>query len=233
MHAVSCLALAFFQEDAGSIQHDVHWMMIFMGIIAIAVIAGFLGVCIAGLTGLRLIRKFEGMAERAEAKVSPMVEKTRLLIEDVGPKVRTISTNVEQITYTVRTKVDEYSATADEINRTVKDANKRTQEKVARVDGMVNEALNTAHHVSRTVQDSVRKPVQQLAGIIEAVKRGAETLVNRSPFKRNVETVVEVDERTTYGTTAAGTPVAARYTTVRETTTPTAASETKRVTPYG
>ena len=233
MHAVSCLALAFFQQDMGSMPHDLHLIMIFLLIMMIAVVLGFVGIAVGGLMGLKLFRKLEEMAERAEGKVSPMLDKTHALVEELSPKVRTITTNVEQISYTVRTKVDEYSATADEINRTVKDANKRTQEKVARVDGMVNEALNTAHHVSRTVQDSVRKPVQQIAGIIAAVKRGAETLVERSPFKRHVETVVEVDERTTYGTTAAGTPVSARYTTVRETTTPTPASETKRVTPYG
>jgi methyl-accepting chemotaxis protein len=230
MHAIGCLALAFFQEDAGAIQHDVHLMMIFMGIIMAGVVFGFLGVGIAGLMGLKLVRKLEEMAERAEGKVSPVLEKTHALVEELSPKLRTITTNVEQISYTVRTKVDEYTVTADEINRTVKDANKRTQEKVARVDGMVNEALNTAHHVSRTVQDSVRKPVQQIAGIIAAVKRGAETLVDRSPFKRPAQSTVVVEEFRTYETPAAGTAAGSgRYTTTAQ----GGPAETKRRTPYG
>ncbi len=230
MHAVSCLALAFLQEDAGALQHDVHLMMIFMGIIAVAVILGFLGVGVAGLMGLKLFTKLEEMAERAEGKVSPVLEKTHALVEELTPKMRTITTNVEQISYTVRTKIDEYSATADEINRTVKDANARTKEKVARVDGMVNEALNTAHHVSRTVQDSVRKPVQQVAGIIAAIKRGAETLVDRSPFKRHAQSTVVVEEFRTYETPAAGTSASSgRYTTTAQ----GGPAETKRTTPYG
>jgi len=253
MQSFSCLALAFLQDDAGSVQHDVHLMMIFMGIIAVAVIAGFLGVGIAGLMGLKLFRKLEQMAERAEGKVSPMLDKTRVLVEELSPKVRTITTNVEQISYTVRTKVDEFSATATEINRTVKEANTRTQEKVARVDGMVSEALNTAQHVSRTVQESVRKPVQQIAGIIAGLRRGVETLVERSPFKRQVapvpgervHTAADYSSRV-YGGSSAG-PYAAptseaeatagsagRYRSATgETTTPNAPSETKRVTPYG
>ncbi len=158
--------------------------------------------------GLKLFRKLEEMAERAEGKVSPVLEKTHALVEELSPKVRTITTNVEQISYTVRTKIDEYSATADEINRTVKDANKRTQEKVARVDGMVNEALNTAHHVSRTVQDSVRKPVQQIAGVISAVKRAAETWAERMPFKRHPQTTVVVEEFREYETPTTGTSAA-------------------------
>jgi methyl-accepting chemotaxis protein len=228
MQSLGCLALAFFQNDMGSVSHDVHLMMIFMGIIMVGVVFGFLGVGIAGLAGLKLIRKFEEMAERAEGKVSPVLDKTRVLVEELGPKVRTITTNVEQITYTVRGKVDEYSTTADEINRTVKDANKRTQAQVSRVDGMVSEALHTAQNVSRTVQEGVRKPVQQIAGIVAAVKKGVETLVERSPFKRHVQTEA-AEYATAYDTPPPAEPSRYATTTVETKTVET----TKRMTPYG
>ncbi len=143
-------------------------------------------------------------------------------------RVRTITTNVEQITYTVRGKVDEFSATADEINRTVKDANKRTQAQVARVDGMVNEALESVHNVSRTVQEGVRKPVQQVAGIVAALKRGVETLVERSPFKRHVHTAAE-EYATAYDTPPPAERARYATTTVETKTVET----TKRMTPYG
>jgi methyl-accepting chemotaxis protein len=224
MQSISCLGLALLQGDAGTIPHDVHLMMIFMGIIMVAVAIGFLGVSVAGVQALRLMRKGEEMAERLEGKVSPMADKTRALVEELGPKVTTITKNVEQITYTVRGKVDEFAATADDINNTVKDANKRTQAQVARVDGLVNEALNTAHSVSRTVQDGVRKPVQQIAGIVAGLKKGVETWVDRSPFARHADASAE--ERRPYDTASP------RYTeaeTIVETTT----VETKRMTPYG
>lgn len=236
MQSLGCLALAFLQDDA-LLQHDLHLIMIFMAIIAVAVIAGFLGICIAGLMGLKLIRKLESMAERAEGKVSPLLEKSRVLVEQIGPKVHTITTNVEQISYTVRSKVDEFGVTADEINRTVKDANKRTQAHVARVDGIVNEAVNTAHNVSRTVQDNVRKPVQQIAGIIAGLKKGIETWVDRSPFKRHVPPAEEYrayEPPSAVYEAAVAAEAAARpgytTTTVVETVETT---QTKRVTPYG
>jgi methyl-accepting chemotaxis protein len=222
MQSISCLALALLQDDAGALQHDLHLIMIFMGIIMAGVVLGFLGIAIGGLMGLKLFRKLEEMAERADAKLSPMLDKTHALVEELGPKVTTITKNVEQISYTVRGKVDEFAATADEINRTVKDTNKRTQAQVARVDGLVNEALNTAQSVSRTVQEGVRKPVQQIAGIIAAVKTGIETWVDRSPFKRNVQRAAEeygrYEEPTEFTTTTT------EYTTT---------TESKRTTPYG
>jgi hypothetical protein len=185
MQSLGCLALAFLQDDAALLR-NVHWMTIFLGIVAAAVVIGFLGMCVAGIKVLQLLIKAQQMAERLEGKISPMVDKTHALVEELAPKIRTIASNTEQISYTVRSKVDEFGATADEINRTVKDANKRTHAHVARVDGIVNEAMHTAHNVSRTVQDSVRKPVQQIAGIIAGVKKGIETWVDRSPFKRRM-----------------------------------------------
>ena len=230
MQSLGCLAMALLQDDGG-LAHDVHLMTIFLGIVAVAVVIGFLGMCVAGVQLLRLMVKAEQLAERLEGKISPMVDKTHALVEELSPKVRTITTNVEQISYTVRTKVDEFSATADQINRTVKDANARTQEKVARVDGMVSEALNTAHNVSRTVQEGVRKPVQQIAGIVAGVKKAVETLVDRSPFKRPAQTTVVVEEFTTYETPGAASSAATgRYGTSGP---GTSASGTKRTTPYG
>lgn len=228
MQSISCLGLALLQVDEGTIPHDVHLIMIFIMIIMIAVVLGFLGISVGGLMGLKLFRKLEEMAERADAKVSPMIDKTHALVEELGPKVTTITKNVEQITYTVRGKVDEFAATADDINKTVKDANKRTQAQVARVDGMVNEALNTAHNVSRTVQEGVRKPVQQMAGVVAALRTGIETLVERSPFKRHVQTAG--DERRPYETAEAATGPG--YTTT-VTTVETESVGTKRMTPYG
>ncbi|HTV08481.1 MAG TPA: hypothetical protein VMD97_05500 [Candidatus Aquilonibacter sp.] len=222
MQSISCLALALLQDDAGALQHDLHLIMIFMMVIMIAVVLGFLGIAVGGLMGLKLFRKLEEMAEGADAKVSPVLVKTHALIEELGPKVTTITKNVEQISYTVRGKVDEFAATADEINRTVKDANKRTQAQVVRVDGIVNEAMQTAQQVSRTVQEGVRKPVLQIAGIVAAVKKGIETWVERSPFKRNVR---EAEE--TYPPYDAP----RRYTTT--TTEYTTTTESKRTTPYG
>jgi methyl-accepting chemotaxis protein len=232
MQSLGCLALALLQDDGG-LARNVHWMTIFLGIVAAAVVIGFLGMCVAGIKLLQLMVKAEQLAERLEGKFSPMIDKTHALVEELGPKIRTITTNTEQISYTVRSKVDEFSVTADELNRTVKDANKRTQAQVAHVDGIVNEALRSAQHVSRTVQEGVRKPMQQIAGIVAGVKRGVETWVERSPFKRHMPTEEEYGEYEPPPPPPryAGPNPTATSATSGPATTP--AGETKRMTPYG
>jgi methyl-accepting chemotaxis protein len=180
--------MALLQDDAGAMQHDVHLLTIFIGIIAAAVVILFVILLIGGVMALGFVKKAHAIAERVEGKASPLIDKTNALVEELSPKIRTITTNVEQISYTVRGKVDEFSATASEINRTVKDVNARTQQKVSRVDTMVTDALNSIHHVSHTIQEGVRKPVQQVAGIISGLKRGLETLAERSPLIHKMRT---------------------------------------------
>lgn len=230
MQSLGCLALALLQDDGG-LSRNVHLMTIFLGIVAAAVVIGFLGMCVAGIKLLQLMRKAEAMAERLEGKVSPMIDKTHALVEQLGPKVHSITTNVEQMSYTMRRKVDEFGVTADEINRTVKDANKRTQAQVSRVDGMVSEVLHSAQNVSRTVQEGVRRPVQQIAGIVAGLKKGVETWVDRSPFKRHVPVEEEYGYETSPPPRYAGPSATTTTTTSGPATTST--GETKRMTPYG
>src|SRR5579875_3007482 len=188
MQSLGCLGMALLQDDAGAMQHDVHLMMICMAIIAAAVIVLFVILLIGGVMALGFAKKVHAIIQRLEGKASPLIDKSYALVEELSPKIRTITTNVEQITYTVRGKVDEFSATASEINTTVKDVNARTRQKVSRVDTMVTDALNTIHHVSQTVQDGIRKPVVKVAGMVAAVKQGLETLAERSPLINRMRT---------------------------------------------
>ncbi len=188
MQSLGCLGMALLQDDMGAMQHDVHLLMIFIGIITIIMLILFLVLVAGGMMALGFVKKAHAMAERLEGKATPLIDKTHALVEELSPKIRTITTNVEQITYTVRGKVEEFSATASEINSTVKDVNARTRQKVSRVDTMITDALNTIHNVSHTIQEGVRKPVVKVAGMVAAVKRGLETLAERSPLINRMRT---------------------------------------------
>ena len=182
------LAMASFvmMQNSGLSGSDVHWLMIFGGIIAAALVVQSIGLMIAAVAATTILKKVQVMADTAEQKISPVLAKTNALLEDLGPKVRSVSTNVEQISYTVREKCDELGVTLSELNRTVAEVNAKTRVQVTRVDGMVSDALDTTEQVSKTVQEGIRVPVRQMAGIIAGLKVGLETLVEKSPFgKKN------------------------------------------------
>lgn len=174
--------MMFFLQASGLDGRDVHWLMIFAGVIAAAMVAQALGLIGSAIFASKMLKKVEHLSDSFDQKTTPVMLKATALLDDLGPKIRSVSANVEQISYTVREKCDELGATLTQINRTVVDVNARTQVHVARVDGMVADALDTTAEVSRVVQDGIRTPVRQIAGIIAGFKAGIETLAKRSPF---------------------------------------------------
>ena len=178
MSGFHSVALLWLQESGG----DVHRGTWFLFFIALALWAQAAGVMMAAFFALKMFRKIESMTNAFDRKTTPIIENMTALAAELTPKVRAITTNAEEISYTVREKCDEIGVTLTEINRTVADLNLKTRTHVGHVDAMVGEALETTEEVSRTVQDSIKKPVRQIAGIIVGLKAGLETLARRSPF---------------------------------------------------
>jgi ABC-type transporter Mla subunit MlaD len=177
--------MMYVQATDGLSGRDVHLLMIFVGVIAAALVVQAVGLVSAALVASTLLKKVQGMADASEQKISPILAKTNALLEDLSPKVRSISTNVEQISYTMREKCDEIGETLTQLNRTVGDANVKTRLQIAKVDGLVTDALDTTAEVSKAVQEGIRMPVRQIAGIIAGFRAGLETLVAKSPFGKS------------------------------------------------
>lgn len=185
MPATRGLMMFLWQSTDGLSGRDVHRLMIFVGVIATAVAIMGLGIFVAAIYAVVLLKKAGKIADRLEEKTGPILRKTSEVLEDISPKIRSISTNVEQISYTVRAKCDEAGETLTQINRTVADANNKTRSQVARVDGIVADVLHTTQQVSHVVQEGIRVPLKQIAGIVAGFKVGLETFVKNSPFGKS------------------------------------------------
>jgi len=180
------LAMAFFQDSASaaSAAHDLHEMRIYFLFIVIGLGLQAVGVLLVAVYAAMFLKTMHTISRSVHDKALPMIEKTTQLVTDLTPKINSISTNVEQVSYTVREKIDELGVTLTQLNETVAEANGRTRAQVVRVDGMVSEALDTTEEVSRTVQQGIRTPIREVAAIIAGIKVAVETLIERSPFKK-------------------------------------------------
>ncbi len=183
MPVLSGVAVVFLQESELT-RHDIHLAMIFLAIIALALVVQAIGVMISGAFAAKLLHRVDGIADIVEQRTGPMLDKTNQLLHELAPKVQSFSENAEQISSTVRAKVDELAVTVGELNDTVREFNGRTRTQVARVDGIVSDALGATEEISQTVQNGIKAPVRQIAGIIAGLKAGIETLIERSPFGR-------------------------------------------------
>ncbi len=184
MNPASSLMLFFFQSTSPEVSgRDIHLIMGSEAAIAAVMLLLLLGLLIAGIVALVYVKKLMAIVDQLHQKAMPLISKGTELVDDLSPKVRSITSNVEEISFTARAKVDEVSQTITQINRTVADINAKTQVQANRVHGIVTDALTTTKHVSDSVQEGIRVPVRQAAGIIAGVKAALQTLAEKSPLK--------------------------------------------------
>jgi methyl-accepting chemotaxis protein len=180
--------VAVFLQDSAETQHDIHLLMIYVGIIAIVMLALvaviLIGGLVAGLFAMKLVKRAEAAGEKAERRIVPLLDMVEGLAQDLTPKIKSIAENTEQISYSVRGKVDELSVTLGELNETVREINQRTRVQVTRVDGIVTDAVTATEEISQTVQNGIKVPIRQIAGVIAGLRAGLDTLIARSPFNR-------------------------------------------------
>jgi uncharacterized protein YoxC len=171
-------------QDSELTRHDIHLAMIFLFIIALALVVQAVGVLISSAFGAKLLHRVNAIADIVETKTGPILDQTNLILKDLAPKVKSVSDHAEHISSTVRVKVDEMGATVSELNDTVREINGRTRAQVQRADNIVSDALQATEEISQTVQNGIKGPVKQIAGVIAGVRAAIETLVARSPFGR-------------------------------------------------
>ncbi len=183
MPVLSGVAMVVFQSTSELTQRDIHWAMIFLAVIALALVAQAIGVLVSAAFGAKLLQRVNAIACIVETKTGPIMDRTASILQDLEPKVKSVGDSAEHITSTVRVKVDELGVTMTELNETMREINGRTRVQVRRADNIVSDALHATEEVSQTVQHGIKVPLKQVAGVIAGVKAAMETLAARSPFK--------------------------------------------------
>jgi methyl-accepting chemotaxis protein len=208
--ALTALAAAMWQTQETIGSGDGHWLMIFAGIAAFALLGQSLVLVGGALVALKLQKDLSGEIAQLKAKlmglvdtrVVPLMDKSDALITDLTPqlkeitaKVATLSANVEQISELVHEKLVEFGPTISAVNHTLHDANEtaraanetakevnlKARQQVVRVNGMVTGVLDATTQVGKSIQHSINVPVREVAGIVDGVKVAVKTFLRGKP----------------------------------------------------
>src|ERR1700742_775295 len=105
MTALYSLAMVLWQTpDQGLPSRDEHWLMVCIAIIAAAFLLQAVVTLVVGFGTLKTIKEFKALAHDVHSRATPIMQQTTDLLHDVSPKIRAVTENVTQITYTVREK---------------------------------------------------------------------------------------------------------------------------------
>ena len=138
-------------------------LAIFTAVTAIAVLiqAGVL------LGMFIVMRKAMVKVMRVVDEALPAISASKELLEDIGPKLKTATANLTEVSETVRHEAKYVSETVDEVLAKV-----NTQ--LNRVDRIVTSTFDAVDHVTGSVEGALSSSGRRFSGVINGVKTGVE-----------------------------------------------------------
>ncbi|MCU1287282.1 MAG: hypothetical protein JWO13_3632 [Acidobacteriales bacterium] len=116
--------------------------------------------------------RMEAIAKRVEVSVLPVLESTKVILEDATPKLKEITANLAETTTVLKAQVARMDVTFN-------DAVDRTRLQVIRVDELVSRTIDRVEETTEMVQHTVLTPMKQLAGVVQGLSVGIGSFLNR------------------------------------------------------
>lgn len=109
------------------------------------------------------------VTDQIKQHIVPTLTVTRNLVEDISPKVKTVTSNLVDASSTLRSQ-------AEHIHKTVADVTGKAQAQATRVDEMATAVLDGVTQATATVQHGIATPLKQVSGVLNGLRAGLEVL---------------------------------------------------------
>jgi len=140
-------------------------MTLFIAVTSIAVVIQA-GILVALFVSLRKTStRMMLMADQVQQRAVPALESAQAILNDTGPKLQTITSNLVDVTSTLKSQVER-------ADLTVADMLDRTRLQIIRADELVSRAMDRVEETTELVQHSVISPVRQISAVIQGVTAG-------------------------------------------------------------
>jgi hypothetical protein len=144
-------------------------LIVFIAIAAVSILmqAGFtVGMFIAAR---KAQKKVMGLMDDLRLHGLPAIIASRELIQDLSPKLKTITENLTVVSTNLRTRTEK-------VGELVGNVTDRAQVQAERVDGMVKATLDGLTSAVQAIEHGVAVPVRQVNGILNGLRAGVDVL---------------------------------------------------------
>ena len=164
---------------------DSNLLTLFVAVTSIAVVIQAAILVALFLTMRDRSARVLAIAESVQARALPAIASAQAILDDTGPKLQTITSNLVEVSSTLKSQVDRADVT-------VADLLDRTRLQIIRADEMVSRTLDRVEETTDLVQHSVIGPIRQISAIITGLTTGFGAFFGRR--MRNDEDAAEQDE---------------------------------------
>jgi uncharacterized protein YoxC len=161
-----------------------HYLLIFTGLVAAAVLIQALSLAVIAIAGLRVAKQMGKLSEEAKQKMSPMLDRVESIsgrmeglmhvmqdvATDVAPKIKRATTNIEEST-------DIYRAKIVQVESLIDDTTMKARRQTDRVDSMITNAMDRTHEITETVGNAIMSPARQMAGLVGGARATIDSLL--------------------------------------------------------
>lgn len=173
-------------------QDHSNLLIAFIAVVAAAVVLQAIVLIAMAVGAAKTQKQMLGIVQELQGKAFPIIETISRFVETTTPKVDRITDNLVETTDILRDK-------AHELDLVVSEATTRARAQIIRADEAVTHSFDTVGRVTSEVQHAIMVPVKHIAGVLNGVRVGIETLVSRAKGWRNmassmVDSSVEYEE---------------------------------------
>jgi len=166
-----------------------NWIPIFVVVTALAVVLQAIVLIALFLTLRRTAEQVERTVSDLDTKLTPLITRVQILVEDVSPRITGIVADASDITRMARGE-------AQKVDRILNEALERLRMQLIHVDHILTGAMEAVEEAGSRLRQSVWGPVMRATAIVRGVQAGVEFIRSARQQKRGrVDPIERVSEQ--------------------------------------
>jgi hypothetical protein len=160
------------------------WVAVFVIVAAVAIVLQATILVAMFFQMRRTMERMERFTSDLESRLSPILTRVQILLEDTQPKISEMVADAAHVVYLAR-------AQAQKVDRVFTEASDRLRGQLVRADRILTGALETVEDAGSKFGHNVWKPMQRVSAIVQGIKVGIDLLRSR---RRRPEEPLEQEE---------------------------------------
>ena len=160
------------------------WIAVFVCVAAAAIVLQAAILVAMFFQMRRITERMERFTADLESRLSPILNRVHILLEDTQPKISEMVADAAHVVYLAR-------AQAQKVDRVFTEAADRLRGQLVRADHILTGALEAVEDAGTKFTHSVWRPVQKMSALMQGIKVGIDLLRSR---RRRPEEPLEQEE---------------------------------------
>jgi hypothetical protein len=149
------------------------WFVILSIVSTVALIVQVTILAVLFFEAKRTMERVNRVTDDLNARVSPMITRVQLLLDETQPKITSMVNDASHVVYIARGQ-------AQKVDRVVTDAADRLRGQIVHADRILTNALDAVEDAGIQMRRNVLQPVRKASALLTGIKVGLDLLRSRS-----------------------------------------------------